>query len=277
MEAQQDEPYGDLPPASPVRLDANPLEAAVLEIRFESDTSDLTASIAQAVLADLPDEITQVEPASEHELALAVGPDGQMSPEASVSARGWQFSTADRSVVFTVLAGRASVQVGRSRYERWSTGMRPRAEALMGILAATFEPSIVTRLGLRYINRLPGGPDEWGASIDRSVLGALAHPALGPLVRHAQQELLLGIEPGVGVLIRHGLVPGQPNGPGGYLVDVDAFVENSAGFDIDAVLAQAQRLNRTSFSVFQQVLSPGGLSGMEPAELEEYSSEGGSK
>lgn len=275
MEDLADVAFGSLPQDPPVQFDRPALAAVVFELRFAGDAANVTAEHASRIQALLPIPVERVEPAEQHLVGVAVGPDGPVSSEASILAKGWQLSTLDGSTAFTVMPGVASVQL--NSYERWSESLRPLVEGLLGALDEVLRPSLAQRSGLRYINRFAGDaatkPNDWVGRISDTLLGPIANPVLGPLVSGVHQEVHLRLEPGVGALIRHGILAPQPGHPAAYLVDLDTFVERAAPFDADALLVQATRLNRTANSLFRFTVTRGQLDEMGPSPIEKHSGE----
>ena len=141
-------------------LTNNRIEAAVAEVRFlGAEKEQFSSDDATAMLAELSERtaVTRLETAEQRELSFSfVG--GDPEPSVEVTSRGWRFSSADENQLFTLLPNIAIVQV--RGYERWSTSLRPQLEAMLATTVQHAAPTIVQRLGLRYINRLVGTPGE---------------------------------------------------------------------------------------------------------------------
>jgi len=172
--------------------------------------------------------------------------------------------------MFTLLPNLAIVQV--RGYERWRTSLRPQLEAMLTATEQHAAPTIVQRLGLRYINRLTGTPGEspeaWARRIAPAFRGPLAEPSIGRLLRGAHQQLELALEPDVGAIIRHGLVPNPADNEFGYLIDLDVFDTTSRVFSGDAIVDRIQRLNRTAFRLFQLMLTEEQIDKMDPIVID---------
>jgi uncharacterized protein (TIGR04255 family) len=130
----------------------------------------------------------------------------------------------------------------------------------LGVAAEVIAPVGVARIGLRYIDRFTDReartPAAWRGRIHDSLLGAVCHPAFGAVVESAQQQVELSLEPSAGAILRHG--PFRDPAEGGavsYLLDIDVFDSEPRVFDVAAVIARTQVLNRTAFSLFQSSLS----------------------
>jgi uncharacterized protein (TIGR04255 family) len=271
VEAEDELPFGDLPPARSVLLTENRIEAAVVEIRFVDTGAEISPDAAASMLALLSERtgVTRLETAEQRELSMTFSA-GQPQPSVDVTSRGWRFASPDETLLITVMPTVAMVQV--RGYERWSTSLRPQLEAMLAAIDLFSSSAIVQRLGLRYINRLTGTPGEpasaWAARIAPAFRGALDEPVLGGLLRGAHQQLELELEPDVGALIRHGLVPNPADNEVGYLVDVDVFDTASRAFDADRVVGRVQRLNRTALRLFMRMLTDEQIDDMDPVAID---------
>lgn len=259
--------YGNLPAARPVHLDRAALEGAVWEIRYLADATEFDADSARRMLAVLGPDITQIEEAALHDLTVEVRDDGLRSD--TITTRGLQFHSLDKSVVYTCLPGRASIQVSGG-YDRWSTTMVPHIEKVLDLLDESVHPTIVKRVGLRYVNRFDDDRSLWQKLFTPTLLGPLGDHTMGAMVQGAHHEFALSIEGFVGVTVRHGVVPSAPDGRGGYLVDLDGARDMSIAYDRTEIALVAERLNRTLNSVFQLLLTAEGLAALDPAELSGY-------
>jgi uncharacterized protein (TIGR04255 family) len=261
-----------------VLLTNNRIEAAVAEVRFlGAEKEQFSSDDATAMLAELSERtaVTRLETAEQRELSFSfVG--GDPEPSVEVTSRGWRFSSADENQLFTLLPNIAIVQV--RGYERWSTSLRPQLEAMLATTVQHAAPTIVQRLGLRYINRLVGTPGEppqaWARRIAPAFHGPLAEPTVGRLLRGAHQQLELALEPDVGAIIRHGLVPNPADDEFGYLVDLDVFDTRSKVFSVDEVVNRVQRLNRTAARLFQLMLTEEQVDNMDPIAIDITQPEG---
>ena len=272
-----DRPFGDLPSQRRVLLGEHRIEAAVFEIKFAGNTDVLSSEDAAAMLVVLSGRtsVTRLDTAEQHEMSVLFGPEGAAQPSMQVTSRGWRFSSPDDSEIFTILPNVAFVQV--RAYERWSLSLKPHVEALLIAVEARCVPSVVQRLGLRYINRLTGadgeGSERWAERITPAFRGPLADPIVGPKLRGAHQQLQFELEPGIGVLINHGLVPDEATNSFGYLIDLDVFDERSTSFELDDLLVRSQRMNRTANNLFLLMLTPTQIDQMEPTTIDDNADE----
>lgn len=198
-----------------------------------------------------------------------LAPVGSPHSDVATTARGWQFVAPDRTCVFTLFPNVGSVQI-LAGYDRWSTSLRPHLTALLEIMRDMDNSPLVQRVGLRYLNRLGPAPDghDWLKVVDGSIAGVLTHPVLGGSVRSAHQQFELVLESAVGAVVRHGPLAAT-DAAGGYLIDLDVFDAASTALDPPTVVHRAQRLNRTAFALFTQMLTKGQYEHMGPEKLDE--------
>ena len=266
-------PLGSLPPADPAVLVDPPLELAVAEIRFLEAGPVLGAAAGLALrrgLADAGYDLVRME-AMQHgrfEISLQQG----AAPESRVQgvATGWQLQDVQGQLQVTAMPEALVVQT--SRYERWSTSMRPLLESALTVAREVMAPRGVARIGLRYIDRFTDPdartPEAWRGRIHDSLLGPVCHPVFGPSVASAQQQVELGLEPAAGALLRHGpFVDPAQAGAVSYLLDIDVFDQEPRPFDVAAIVTRAQVLNRTAFSLFQHSFTPKYLAELGTSEV----------
>lgn len=271
-----DLPLGGLPSGQRVQLRGHHIEAAICEIRFVSGSDSVSDEKAQLILSALgePLGLTRIEPALQQQIEVKIVGGRPVLPSVDLVDQGWRYSSADMSRVVTVMPSIVSLQV--ATYERWSTTLRPALEALLVAVDMALKPSMVQRIGLRYVNRLSDpevlSATDWVGRIDPELLGVIRHTILGSYVRNMQQQVDLALEDGKGAVLRHGLVPGPPAGD--YLIDLDVFDEVAHPFAAESVLNRAQRMNRTAFAIFQQLLTTKQLMDMDPVDLDVRQEEG---
>lgn len=133
-----------------------------------------------------------------------------------------------------------------------------------------YRPAEILRIGLRFINelRFTGArpKEEMRSAINSTVLGAAGSPELFEVVTNAQQVLELTGESSR-ILMRHGLNPAgttvDPIGIQGtrpewahpfYLLDLDAFAEQPAPYDVAGVDTKVRNFNDDIRSLFAWVV-----------------------
>jgi len=264
-------PFGDLPPADRTLLAKPPLELALVEVRYLPIGDAITAEQMLAIrdVASSEVQFGRLEPARAEQVQLSVSPNGEASTSVRNVMEGWQLLSGDGKLSAQVMPEALVVQT--LAYERWSISLRRPLQALLAGLAEVLAPPLAQRIGLRYVDRFVDpaatSAQAWRDRIDPHLMGVAGHPVLGGKVLGAQQQLEVTLGPTQAAVLRHG--PFRDPGAGGavsYLLDIDVFDVASAAFNPEAVVAVAERLNRTALSLFQQVLTPTYLRSLQPAQ-----------
>lgn len=250
-----DIPLGNLPPADPTLLGNAPLEVAVIEIRYTAPAGEIApeaaASIRDELVASTGVDYPSIQPALQQQMRIDFGASG--ASQVAAESRGWQFVSADDSGHITIMPDVLIVQI--NRYERWRTSMKGPLTALLGSIEELVRPSLVHRIGLRYVDRFHNsGFDSaaaWRGRIDDTLLGPVLNRAFGDSVRGAQQQVEIRLDDHHGALLRHGPVRDDGGKCVQYLLDTDVFRHSSFKFDVREVVVSAERLNRTALSLFQ--------------------------
>lgn len=268
---QQDDlqPLGGLPATERVVLGRAQIELALLEVRYSARQDSVSAEDGlqlRNLLGEAGVVLPQLQPAQQHQVALNIMPAGPTS-EIEVRGRGWQLTSADGSLVVTVMPDAVAVQT--TQYERWSASLLPQIRALLQAVEKVLQPELIHRVGLRYVNRLvdedAGGPQAWQGRVRPSVLGAITDPVFGPRLVTTQQQLELNLGDAAGALVRHGAFKdAAARGACSYLIDTDVFSAQSQRFDVDQTLTTARVLNITALSLFQQIVTPEYREQMQP-------------
>ncbi|MFF4059250.1 TIGR04255 family protein [Streptomyces sp. NPDC001668] len=248
---------------------AAPVEVAIAEVRFSSTVNEVSTEHAtklQALALAQGLKLNTMQPARQQELMVQMVGAGAPAPQVTVRASGWQYISDDQSMIVTVMPDSVVVQV--TRYERWSSSLRPSLNVMLRGVGELFAPQLRFRLGLRYINRLVDSsavtPQAWKGRVNDALLGPLLDPVFGKLVASANQQLELSFGGGQGAIIRHGAYNDGASRSVSYLIDLDVFDGSTCTFDVDDCLLQLQRMNRTALSMFQQAISSDFREGLKP-------------
>lgn len=137
--------------------------------------------------------------------------------------------------------------------------MRSPLEVLLDAVAKELAPSLVQRIGLRYVDRFVDPScktlRDWFGKIDNTLLGPLGNPVFGSMVRQAQQQVEVTLDGRHGAVLRHGPIHDQSSKSVNYLLDLDVFAHAATTFNPSEVVDAAERLNRTALSLFQACVS----------------------
>lgn len=268
-------PLAGLPPADRALLVRPPLELAILEVRFRAESADIVPEVALQArdrLADLGHFYARMEQAQEGRIEIQMRPGTAPMSQVQQVARGWQLHAGDGSGHVTLLPGAVALQT--TRYERWSVTLRPVLDALLTVTEELLGPSLVERIGLRYVDRFVDTeartPASWGERIHPDLLGALRHPVFGQHVRGAQQQLELSLGAAQGALLRHGpFADPAAGGAVSYLVDIDVYDAEPSLFRTADLVTRAEVLNRTAASLFQASVTHDYLRALQRAQVDD--------
>lgn len=258
-ETIDDLPYGGLTPADPSILKSAPLELAVVEVRFSSSMAEVAADDALAVRDKLVEltsiQFPVVQQAVKQQFQLTLSTEAPV--QADTQTRGWHIQSADGRRLVTLMPDAVVLQV--NEYERWRTTMREPLEVLLAAAADMLSPSVVHRVGLRYVDRFRDpqvqAPAGWADQISESLLGPIHNPVFGTRVAGSQQQVEINLDDNRGALLRHGPVQDQSSAQVDYVLDIDVFDQNAGRFDPAEILRVAVRLNRTALTLFQSCLT----------------------
>lgn len=257
--AVSDAPLGGLPSADKTLLANAPLEVAICEVRFTAEGGSVPVETAErvrdALSKSLEVDFTSIQPAAQNTMEINLNAGG--AAWSGEETKGWQIASANGQHSATVFPGSVVWQV--ADYERWSVSMRRPLELLLGAIATDLFPSLVQRIGLRYVDRFVDPScrrtQDWEGKIEASLLGPLCNPVFGGLVTGAQQQVEVALDGRHGAVLRHGPIPDPASMSVNYLLDLDVFANASELFKIDEVLDTTEKLNRTALSLFQACVS----------------------
>lgn len=252
-------PLGGLPPADSTLLAKAPLEAAVIEVRFTGAVAEISptdaAAVRDALARGTDQDFPTIQPALQQQVQIDIG--GQGTPRISERSKGWRIVSANGSSQITLMPDVVIMQV--SEYQRWRTSMKAPLGILLESLSQLVEPSLVHRIGLRYIDRFQDDAcdsvSSWQGKIDDALLGPVLNKVFGDMVRGAQQQIEIRLDDHHGALLRHGPVYDEASKSVRYLLDTDVFKHSTFEFDVEHVLHAAERLNRTALALFQAAVT----------------------
>jgi uncharacterized protein (TIGR04255 family) len=254
-----DVPLGGLPSADKTLLANAPLEVAIIEVKFTSSTAEVPVEVAARIRDALAEVVTvdfpTIQPATQR--AMQINFNAQGASWSGDQMTGWQVASSDGQHSAMILPGSVVWQVGD--YKRWSLSMRAPLEVLLSAVEMDPAPSLVQRVGLRYVDRFVDPScksiGDWVGKIDTTVLGPLGNVVFGGMVRGAQQQIELALDGRHGALLRHGPIYDQTSKTVNYLLDLDVFAHGASAFAVADIVATAERLNRTALSLFQACVS----------------------
>ena len=237
------------------------IEIAVAELRFQGDIPDLDEHHALAFRAGLRDvgfEFSTMTPSIQQELTVSFDANGGQAVT-GMAVRSWVLLDEALGVQLSLQPNALIVQA--AKYDRWSMSLEPILKAALPIAANICKPGLRTRVGLRYVNRVPD-PDVssvagWSGRIANALLGPLLDESFAATLLEAHQVLSLKNADGTRTVLRHGpFTDPSQIATFGYLLDIDVFDERTEAYTTDDTLAAFTRLNRLAADVFLRALDP---------------------
>lgn len=241
------------PPPAEVPLENAPLVRVLAQVRFplvaSLSNADFIASFQEAIRRDYP----ILRP--EHIRGVVMDPKGPISTR---STSIWRFQDTEKtwraSLAPDFLALETTQYVSRDDFLQ-------RFEQVLIALRDLIDPQVLDRLGVRYIDRIVGDDlQDISALVRPEVAGIMASP-LAEHALHAISEHMFALPEQSGKLLaRWGQVPaGGTVDPAAvdaidapsWLLDVDAFIEDSSPFDVDAVLRRARDFAERIYAFFR--------------------------
>lgn len=245
-----------LPYAESEPLSGSHLEVVVCQIRYEQIPRISDFQVGRAWHEHLGGSSGLYPRLERHEVRteiFQVGADARGSSSADRSD-GWSLRARDGEFLLTLMPDHISVET--THYGTWSNNFRQRLHEALEALRAVAAPQTCSRLGLRYVNRLPppasGLPTDWVEQVEPALLGALSHPILGAGVISQQQQVELQISDEINAVFRHGALKdaGKPTATV-YLLDYDVFTQVLTEYSVADALSTADALNDVAFRLFR--------------------------
>ncbi|WAX55541.1 TIGR04255 family protein [Jatrophihabitans cynanchi] len=233
------------------------LSLVVTQVRFDARADAVSGEVLEALRGRLDEaghRYTQMDQLSARD--LIVGPAGPIA-ETSAVRKGWRLATPDNRWQLSLLPDSLSVET--AQFETFDE-MLPRVTAALDALSGVDRPTVVTRVGLRFINQLESphplsGIADWRPWLAPALHGALADDTLRDGVVAAEQRMVLAVDDFVRSAVRSGPLV-HDGETARYLLDIDSFVEMSELWRTVDLPGLISRLNDVSVSVFQHLLSP---------------------
>jgi uncharacterized protein (TIGR04255 family) len=189
-----------------------------------------------------------------------------LTPATGEASTAWRFTSNDGRWIATVAPDSYTLET--TNYRTWRGDFRARIETLTSTIESAVRPSIITRVGLRYVDsvRLGKAPGSYRTLISDALLGPLLHPLFGPGVIATQQQFSFSLDELVRVTIRHGLFTDQSREEGStYLLDTDIYREDLMRLDSAGLLTLIDSMHEDHLRVFRACLTDAGLNSLREA------------
>lgn len=251
MAAEHDPLVG--PPPEEVPLSDAPLVRVIAQAQFP-----IILSVEQRdFIAPFQESIRKTYPVGKQEqtLGLAVVPHGVAPAQKQVA---WRFSNVE--CTWRVSLAPEFLALETTSYTSRNDFLE-RLQAIVEALDEHVSPSVVQRLGLRYIDRVTGEAlSEIGQLVRPQVLGMLAAP-MSAHARHSLSETVFAIpDTKEQVMVRSGRLPAKgtvdPNAieavdEPSWLLDLDMFSTEQRPFAPEPLISEVRRYAERLYTVFR--------------------------
>jgi uncharacterized protein (TIGR04255 family) len=173
----------------------------------------------------------------------------------------WRFI--DRSGAWTVSLAPNFVAIETTRYTSRADFFARFGEVLDRV-AAHFEPSLVERVGVRYIDRIENEALEEIASLVRPEVAGVLQTPLRAAAMHALSEHIFEVE-GARLLARWGILRAnrtvdpaaiEPIEEPSWLLDLDMFKVGKQAFDRATIIGEARSYAERIYCFFRWAVTP---------------------
>lgn len=249
------DPFASHPPER-VPLPRAPLVRVLAQVRFP-----MIASVASAdFIAPFQESIRKIFPVLKkdqtHEVVF--GPKGAQHGSVKTA---WRFH--DLKNQWRVTLSSDFLAIETREYTRREDFLE-HFERVLVALSQHFEPSVVNRLGIRYVDKFEADATE---SLREILPELVSHPIAGPFgtgvggrVTRSMQEVLIDLPDGAKLFSRWGLMPaGATYDPGvvpasageSWVIDLDAFRSEQRAFSPSDELESARVLSDHVYTMFR--------------------------
>lgn len=248
-------PLFDQSPAE-VPLNRAPLDRVICQIRFPPIMSigreEFVAGFQEAMRTDYPLTTQQAI----HQLQFQA-PGSDIPISLAPSTRSFRFSSVDS--FWHLVLTQDFLAIETTRYRSREEFLR-RISAACLALKEHINPTHISRLGIRYIDRLRG--DDLGqinAFFRPEILGLGAVPEVWSHTRQTLTESLLETAEGH-LVVRWGLLPKltttdpnaiQPEPEPSWILDLDSYSESLTVFNLDSLILDATKLAERIYTFFR--------------------------
>jgi len=240
------------PPPAEVPLTDPPLVRVIAQVRFPLIASvekrDFIAPFQEAIRKSYP----VLRP--EQSRGVVLGPEGVVESRSNTS---WRFHDTDGAWRVTLAPDFLALET--VKYTSRDDFLH-RLKLVVQALEDHVDPQVVDRLGIRYVDRIPGVDlDDLPRLFRREVAGILATP-LAAHARHAITESVFDLPDGGQVTTRWGLIPAKgtvdpaavdPIDEASWLLDVDVFRAETRALDTPALMSEARGFAERVYSIFR--------------------------
>lgn len=227
---------------------------ALCEIHFElSADSPWQASSPGDFYREVQDDFPKMEPINEVGLVVEVGPHGVGQKVVPGRSRT-RYVHKDKPLQLQLSEAIFTINM-LPKYPGWDS-MKTEIEDQWGQAISVLKPAAVTRIGLRYINKIPRSnasdtPGDWlkeNDYVSRAVLRSLPGGLSRSQIRLDEHNRL--------VVTLADQAADSAEAPPALVFDIDRIVEERTARDPDKVLEKAEEMHDSVWEVFKASMSP---------------------
>jgi uncharacterized protein (TIGR04255 family) len=264
-----------LPDVPRIVLKHPPLVLALCQIRFSSvlGVADpaTVAPFQRAIQSRYPVSV----PVQELQLLVGFNPNEATFRREQRASPQWQFT--DKEDNWKVVLSQDFLTLETRNYEHFDDFLVRLREAL-DALVKYIQPTVGTRIGLRYINEIRSESMNWSDIIKPELLGPIALPEFteNTVQVASTQQLLLRYPEEQGINIQTGFVPGgtsvrprqgeEMQEKEFYLLDIDVFREfpsfQTLFMDPDTICHYVESYHKTIYRLFRWAVTDQYLSSL---------------
>jgi uncharacterized protein (TIGR04255 family) len=243
------------PPPKEVPLPRAPLARVLTQLRFPP----IWAIADPATIVPFQEQIRGAYPLSDREVVqrIDLGSESQAAvrPEAV-----WRFQ--DRDKAWRVSLGPAFLALETLKYTSRQDFLA-RADSLIEALSKTINPQLVTRVGLRYLDRLDATALERISDLVRpEVIGS--YSLFKAAIRHILANAEFATAEGATINARWGMLPSgatyepsilEPIEDKSWVIDLDMYIEAQADFTNAVLTPQLESFAKRIYAVFRYMVT----------------------
>ncbi|MEO0697732.1 MAG: TIGR04255 family protein [Pseudomonadota bacterium] len=262
------------PPPPRVQLDAAPLVRVLAQVQF----AKIVKIAEEKHIGDFQEALRAEYPHLERDEAKSV--------QVQLDHNGVSASTTDEviwrlldaSKIWRVSLAQSAITLETASYTSRGDFLK-RLTAVLSAVAETLRPSLATRVGFRYVNRLdePKDLERLGDLVCAELVGVHTDVLQGQ-IEHASSQIG-GVTKEGRLLARWGLTPAgathdpdmaQPLARPSWLLDIDSFKENAPvepGFDVAKLVELVDAMANRAYSFFRWSVSDAFLERFKGGEV----------
>lgn len=240
-------------PPQEVPLENAPLIRAIAQVRFPPilsiEKKDFVGSFQEAIREKYP----LLQP--EQTQGLVFGTQGVVQTESQVT---WRF--VDTTASWRVSLAPNFVALETTAYSSRSDFLE-RLQSILVALNENFNPKIIERFGLRYIDRVVIQETKDLSALVRPEIAGIAATELGKYARQTLNESLFIIPDGEEQIVaRWGLLPAsatfdpdaiEPIAEPSWILDLDMSLSKNREFSVEALMSEAKRFAERIYTFFR--------------------------